>query len=80
MSFVRIHTPTLLYLGHYYHSFSIDKSLNIFVTDIDECSSSDMCTGLGQYCQNTPGAYKCLCKAGFFQDNETCKDGKEPVY
>lgn len=48
-----------------------------YVLDTDECAGSmNMCPGFGQYCLNTEGSYKCMCKANFFMENNACKEGR----
>lgn len=57
----------------------IQSGLNLckpgFITlfsDINECSGSNDCNSTLATCTNTPGAYKCACKAGYTGDGRTC--------
>ena len=48
--------------------------VNVFA-DIDECLETNVCPDIGQYCFNTEGSYKCMCKANFFLEDNVCKEG-----
>ncbi len=43
-----------------------------FPIDIDECSASVSVCDANANCHNTPGGYRCSCKAGFTGDGKTC--------
>ena len=40
--------------------------------DIDECAATNPCTGGNQVCQNSPGAYKCICENGYKDSSGAC--------
>ena len=40
--------------------------------DINECSSAEICPGIGFQCENTIGSYLCLCGRHYKMVNETC--------
>ena len=35
-----------------------------------------MCPGIGEYCFDTEGSYKCMCKANYFMEGGFCKEGE----
>ncbi|XP_060592999.1 uncharacterized protein LOC132747595 [Ruditapes philippinarum] len=44
-------------------------------TDVNECSEANICGDINKVCTNTRGAYTCLCRNGFRQqDDGTCTD------
>ncbi|XP_078334851.1 uncharacterized protein LOC111121476 isoform X3 [Crassostrea virginica] len=47
--------------------------------DIDECAATNPCTGGNQVCQNSPGAYKCICENGYKDSSGACTDIDECV-
>lgn len=41
--------------------------------DVNECEGpGDPCTGVGEWCHNTEGDFKCTCKDGFDDNNGSC--------
>ena len=40
-------------------------SAPLTLSDIDECSTSDICGEHGSSCDNTPGSYNCTCNYGY---------------
>ncbi|XP_076611746.1 thrombomodulin-like [Chaetodon auriga] len=40
--------------------------------DINECEEEDPCTGEGEECKNTQGAFQCICKDGFEAEDGVC--------
>ena len=48
--------------------------------DIDECVArgpGSAACGIDTECQNSPGSYRCVCKAGFHFKNGACSDINE---
>nr|XP_057946552.1 thrombomodulin-like [Doryrhamphus excisus] len=42
--------------------------------DVDECALRDECTEEGEECVNTRGAFECVCKDGFVDEDGVCVD------
>ena len=45
-----------------------------FLQDVDECSPPSEPCGPGHLCVNSPGSFRCECKAGYYFDgiSRTC--------
>ena len=53
----------------------IERTLQFFVLDMNECKESqDKCHSDAE-CTNTVGSYKCQCKKGYLGDGFTCVKG-----
>ncbi|XP_073251470.1 angiopoietin-related protein 7-like [Porites lutea] len=48
-------------------------TMNLVVTDIDECSASSPVCDINANCFDTLGSYNCTCKAGYTGDGKTCQ-------
>ncbi|XP_013402401.2 LOW QUALITY PROTEIN: uncharacterized protein LOC106168022 [Lingula anatina] len=52
-----------------------------FCADVDECNSTNPCTGPYEECMNTVGSYLCKCQSGFQRDVDgVCADDDECLH
>ena len=45
----------------------------VFLADIDECALGTDDCDFNADCQNVPGSYRCICRAGFEGDGKSCE-------
>lgn len=51
---------------------TVQLCLNLFRTDVDECSKG-VCNKSTSTCNNTIGSYNCICNEGYAKDSSTEK-------
>ena len=57
-----------------------NRFLEIFISDIDECSQDETPCGANQGCLNDHGTYLCVCRSGYKKKNKVCvKKGERSI-
>ena len=82
---VLVRNNSFMSFNPYYNYYSINLTIDLFLTDIDECiAGTDNC---GSTCSNTIGSYVCSCLTGYRlqSDGSTCRGNNsniviQPVY
>ncbi len=70
----------IFFLQHRPYTGQVKKQV-VFVTDIDECSTT-VCTHTHLRCVNAQGSYACCCEQGYIWDGSDCvgRFGIKPVF
>ena len=50
----------------------INRFLEIFISDVDECSQYETPCSANEECLNDQGTYSCVCRLGYKKKNKVC--------